>query len=206
MKPTLILTVIILLLACSTTYAQVFYQYPGAPTVEPKHVDVGTYLSGGDDLFRWGGYGRIGIARYWDVGIEGLVESFSSDWRGGLGGDIRYQLLPTTDKLPFDLSADAGFGFASGNGVTIYQAPLGAVISSPLKTENGTVITPYLGVYAAFVRTKIEVSGASDVTDTDVEALLRGGASIRFGEQLEIFGTLQLGPNDSVSIGANFHL
>jgi len=206
LKPTLILTFIILLLACSTTYAQVFYQYPGAPTVEPKHVDVGAYLSGGDDLFRLGGYGRIGFARYWDVGIEGLVESFSSDWRGGLGVDIRYQLLPTTDKLPFDLSADAGFGFVSGNGVTLYQAPVGAVISSPLTTENDMVITPYLGVYAAFVRTKVEVAGSSDVTDNDVEPLLRGGASIRFGEQLEFFLTLQLGPNDLLAIGANFHL
>ncbi len=201
-----ILSAILLLIFCSSPYAQVFYQYPDAPTVEPGRVDVGTYLSGGEDLFRLGGFGRLGIARYWDVGFEVLVENDNGDWRGGAGGDARYQLLPTTAKLPFDLSADVGFGFASGDNVTIYQAPLGGIISSPLKTDNGTLITPYLGVYAVFVRTKTTRTGLPDVTDNDVEALLRGGVSVNLTENLEIFGALQLGPHDLVSVGMNYRL
>ena len=124
-----ILSAILLLILCSSPYAQVFYQYPDAATVEPGHFDVGTYMSGGEDLFRLGGSGRLGIASYWDVGLEALVENFSGDWRGGAGGDLRYQLLPTTSKLPFDLSADVGFGFSSSSNIKIYQAPLGAIKS-----------------------------------------------------------------------------
>jgi hypothetical protein len=201
-----ILSAILLLIFCSSPYAQVFYQYPEATTVEPGRFDVGTYLSGGEDLFRLGGFSRLGIARYWDVGFEVLVENDNGDWRGGAGGDARYQLLPTTAKVPFDLSADAGFGFASGDNVTIYQAPLGGIISSPLKMDNGTVITPYLGVYAVFVRTKIKRPGLSDLSDNDVEALLRGGVSVDLTENLEIFGTLQLGPYDLASVGINYRL
>jgi hypothetical protein len=199
-----ILSAILLLVFCSSPYAQVFYQYPDATTVEPGRFDVGTYLSGGEDLFRWAG--RLGIASYWDVGFEVLVESFSSDWRGGAGGDLRYQLLPSTSKLPFDLSADVGFGFASGSDVKLYQAPVGALISSPLNTDNGTVITPFLGVYAVYVRTKTTPAGSPQVTHNDVEAMLRGGVSVNLTENLEIFGTLQLGPQDLASLGINYRL
>lgn len=201
-----ILSAILLLIFCSSSYAQVFYQYPDATTVEPGHFDVGTYMSGGEDLFRLGGSGRLGIARYWDVGFEVLVENFSGDWRGGAGGDLRYQLLPTTSKLPFDLSADVGFGFSSGSNIKIYNAPLGAIISSPLKTDGGTVIKPFLGVYAVFVRTKTTPEGLPDVTKNDVEAMLRGGASVGLTEKLEIFGILQLGPQDLASLGINYRL
>jgi hypothetical protein len=201
-----ILSAILLLILCSSPYAQVFYQYPDAATVEPGHFDVGTYISGGEDLFRLGGSGRLGIASYWDVGLEALVENFSGDWRGGAGGDLRYQLLPTTSKLPFDLSADVGFGFSSSSNIKIYQAPLGAIISSPLKTDGGTVITPFLGVYAVYTRTKTTSTGLPDVTQNDVEAMLRGGASIGLTENLEIFGTLQLGPQDLGSLGINYRL
>ena len=201
-----VLAALIILIFAATASAQVFYQYPGAPTVEQKRIDVGAFLSGGEDLFRAGGYGRLGLSTYWDIGLEGTFESFDSSWRGGFGGDIRYQLFPTTDKLPFDLTADVGLGFVSGDDVTVVQAPIGAVISSPLKTDNGTVITPYLGVYAVYVRTKVDIAGLPSTTNNDVEAMLRGGASIEFGERLEFFGTLQLGPDDLVSIGVNYNL
>ena len=206
MRLAAILSATLLLVFCSPTFAQVFYQYPDAPTVEAGRFDVGTYLSGGEDLFRWGGFGRLGIVHYWDVGFEVLVESFNGDWRGGAGGDLRYQLLPTTSKLPFDLSADVGFGFASGNDVTIYQAPVGAIISSPLKTDNGTLITPFLGVYAVFTRTKATPSGLPEVSDNDVEAMLRGGVSVGLTENLKIYGTLQLGPQDLGSLGLSYRL
>jgi len=201
-----ILSAILLLIFCSSSYAQVFYQYPDATTVDPGRFDVGTYMSGGEDLFRLGGSGRLGIASYWDVGFEVLVENFSGDWRGGAGGDLRYQLLPTTSKLPFDLSADVGFGFSSGDNVKIYNAPFGAIISSPLKTDGGTVIKPFLGVYALYVRTKTTPPGLADITQNDVDPMLRGGVSVGLTENLEIFGVLQLGPQDLASLAINYRL
>ena len=193
-------------LACATPLrAQVFYQFPDAPTIEPHRADAGAYMSGGDNLFRIGGYGRLGFARYWDVGFEIVGESYDSSWKAGAGGDLRYQLFPDTDKLPFDLTGDAGFGFATGDGVTLYQAPVGAVVSSPLKTDGGTMIIPYLGVYAVYVRTEVDI-GSSTSADDDIEAMLRGGASLFVGERIQIYGTLQIGPNDLASIGINYSL
>jgi hypothetical protein len=190
----------------STALAQVFYQYPGASTVEPQRFFVGTYLSGGDDLFRWGGYGRLGIAGYWDVGFEALVESEDSDWRGGAGGDLKYE-FPTAKSVPFDVALNAGFGFASCNGATVFQAPLGGIMSIPLKTDDGRLITPYLGVYAVFIRSKVQVSGLpDDLTDNDLEALIRGGVSIELRDNVVLFGTLQLGPEDLVALGLNYQL
>lgn len=190
----------------SAPLAQVFYQYPAAPTVEPQRFVVGTYISGGDDLFRFGAYGRLGIARYWDFGFEGVVDNAGGDWRGGGGGDLKYRVFPETKALPFDLSLGAGLGFDSGDGVSILQAPVGGVISVPLKMDNGTLITPYLGVYVVYVRTEVKVTGVPDATDSVAEALLRGGTSVHLREALEIFGTLQLGPEDLVSVGLNYRL
>lgn len=205
MRTATTLAVVLLVICCSNAFAQVFYQYPGAPTVEPQRFFAGAYLSGGEDLFRLGGYGRLRVARYWDIGFEGLVENENGDWRGGAGADIKYQ-FPTAKGTPVDLSIDAAFGFVSGSDVTIFNAPLGGIISSPLKTDGGTLITPYLGVYAVFVRTEVTRSGLPDVTDNDIEALLRGGVSVQLSENLEIFGSLQLGPKDLVSLGLNYRL
>jgi hypothetical protein len=201
-----ILAAVAILFFYSTSFAQVFYQYPRAPTVEPQRFVAGTYLSGGEDLIRLGGYGRLGIADYWDFGFEGLVENEDGSWRAGAGGDLKYQLFPTNKALPFDVSLDAGFGFASGDNRTILEAPVGAIISSPLKTDNGRLITPYVGVYAVFRRTELKRTGLADITDNDLEALIRGGVSIQLKENLELFGTLQLGPADLVSLGLNIQL
>ena len=198
--------VALLLAWYATPSAQVFYQYPDAPTIEARHVFVGAYLSAGDDLFRFGGFSRYGIAKYWDFGVEGLVEETDGSWRGGLGGDVKYQLFPTTSKLPFDLSLNGGLGFNSGGGVTTLQAPFGGIISTPLTTDGGTVITPFLGVYALWVRTEVSRSGLPDITDNDIDALIRGGAKLQLKVGLDIFATLQLGPNDLVSFGVDYEL
>lgn len=196
----------LLLFWYATPSAQVFYQYPGAPTIEARHIFTGAYLSAGDDLFRFGGYGRYGVAKYWDFGVEGLFDRSDDAWRGGLGGDLKYQLFPTTSKLPFDLSLNGGIGFENGAGVMTLQAPIGGIISTPLTTDGGQVITPYLGVYAVWVRTEVDQQGLPDWTDNDIDALIRGGAKLQLKVGLEIFATLQLGPSDLVSIGVNYEL
>jgi len=198
--------VVILSVTYSSSFAQVFYQYPGAPAVERQHIVAGTYLSGGEDLVRLGGYGRVGFAEYWDFGFEGLVENEDGNWRAGAGGDLKYQLFPTNKAFPFDVSLDIGFGFTSGDNRKVLETPIGGIISSPLKTDDGQLITPYVGVYAVFLRTEIKRTGFPDITDNDLEALIRGGVSIQMTDALELFGTLQLGPADLLSLGLNIRL
>jgi hypothetical protein len=202
-KRVVLLAAVLLSAAASAPLAQVFYQYPSAPTVDPQRFVAGSYLSGGEDLFRWGGYGRLGIGKYWDIGIEGLFENLSGDWRGGAGGDLKYRLFPESKAIPFDLSLDAGLGFSSDDNFMTLQAPVGGVLSVPLMMDNGTRLTPYLGVYIVYVRSEFK---PTDSAEDDVESLLRGGMSVHIREAMEIFGTLQLGPEDLGTIGLNYRL
>jgi hypothetical protein len=206
LKRALIIASVLLIAKASAPLAQVFYQYPSAPTIEPQRLVIGSYMSGGEDLFRFGPYGRLGLGKYWDIGIEGLAENLSGDWRMGAAGDFRYRILPESKALPFDLSMDVGFGFAGDSGLTIFQLPVGGVLSVPLVMDDGTRLTPYVGVYAIYVRSEFKAAGLPDVAEDDVEALLRGGVSVEIKKALEIFGTLQLGPEDLASIGINYRM
>jgi hypothetical protein len=202
-------TIIPLLIVFSycTSHAQVFYEYPDAPAVPESRVHVGSYLAVGEnDLFRVGGYGRLGFIKYFDAGIEFLLDSVNSKGFGGIGADAKLQLLPTNRAVPFDLAANVGVGFRSGAGLTIIQAPLGGIVSSPFKLDSGTLIVPYLGAYVLIINTKVDRGPNPDLTDTDVDAELRTGVRVRLTPTIDLFGTVHVGRDALFSLGLNYQL
>lgn len=208
---TLPAALVLLQIVCSNSSAQVFHQYPAAPTVESGRVVVGPYIGGGDDLFRAGGYIRVGLHDFWDVGAEGVVDNDNGHWRAGAAGDLKLRVFPTNKAIPFDLSVSAGVGFVTGDNVTVIHAPIGAVVSVPLKRENGQMITPYFGAYAVIVNTEVDRVSAPDFSDTNVDPSLRLGLSAELAGEMELFGTFQLGPDqphggDLFLLGLNVRL
>ncbi len=191
----------------SSVLAQVFFVYPDARVVGKGALVAGPYLGiGEDDLIRLAGYGRWGLASYLDVGAEVLVDNASSEWRGGAGVDVKFSLFSSAASLPFDLSANTGIGFLSGDGNRLIQVPVGGVISSEYETDGGRVFAPYLGVYVLFVDTRVDRGAQPDLTDTDVDVELRAGLRYVLNPETDLFGALQVGRNAVFYVGLNFKL
>jgi hypothetical protein len=202
----LTLTILVVFLP-SHVFSQVFYQYPEAPVVNAGEFVTGPYFAFGEnETFRFGGFGRMNATEYFDVGFELLFNTIEGDWSYGAAGDVKFGVLPTTERFPFDLSLTAGLGAITRNDFRLIQFPFGGVISSPFELDRGNTLVPYLGVYLLVVNTKIDVTGGSSVTDTDVDVEARGGLRYTLSAGPDIWGAVHLGRDTQVMVGMSFWL
>ena len=204
-KILLVLALILLGTMFSNASAQVFYMYPGAPVVPDSAPALGTCLGIGDDMLRINGYGRFNISKNMDMGLELVFDRASKKWRAGAGADLKYAIIPNSEEyvMPFDLAVNGGFGLTSGNDVTFWQIPVGAVISRTFDINEGSTVTPYGGLYVLILHTSVDLgsAGTSSNTDTDVE--LRMGAAVGITENLNIHATLHVGSGTIFYLGLN---
>ncbi len=197
-----IVGVVIAATAATTVSAQVYYMYPGAPVVSDTDAAAGAAVGYADNLLRIVGFGRFNIAARSDLGIEIVGDVDNSNWRFGLGVDAKYAIIPTGRSLPFDLAAQVGFGFQTGQGVTNFDIPFGGVISRSLQMDSGRIIVPYGGLY--LVVRHFSVDGGEDNTDLDFE--LRAGASFELFDPGDLFLTLHVGEDVAIFAGLNARL
>jgi len=188
--------------------AQVFYEYPAAPVVRENEPVFGPAIAIGEhDLFRVNGFARFNISVPMDLGLELVLDNVSDVTRFGVGGDIKYQFIPPEDMtMPFDLAFNAGFGFESGGDVTTIVIPIGALISKSIEIAPSRLVTPYAGVYLLILHTSIDAGRYGDVSDTDTDVELRGGASVSITDMADVFAALHLGSGTKFYIGLNWHL
>ncbi|GEM_PF-1817441 len=185
--------------------AQVFYEYPGAPVVKDSEPAVGPYVSIGDNLLRIGGYGRFNAARDMDAGLELVIDRIHGKSFIGAGGDVKYAIIPANANLPFDWAVNAGIGFITGNDITDLIVPLGTIISRPLELANGSILSPYGGIYVLIIHNSVDTAlGTISNTNTDVE--LRAGASLELKPNMNIFSAFHVGSGSKFYIGVNFKL
>ena len=205
-----------LLLVCSGSSAQVFYQYPAAPVVPENEPVFGPAIGIGEDLFRVNGFARFNISVPMDLGLEIVFDRFDTSgdgvgnddsvWRFGAAADVKYAFIPPDDMtMPFDLSFNAGFGFESGGDDTNIVVPVGAMISKPVEIAPSRLFTPYAGVYLLILHTSSD-DGGTDVSKTETDVELRGGASVSVTDIADIFAALHLGFGTKFYIGLNWHL
>lgn len=196
-----------LLVAPRNSLGQVFYQYPDAGVVKAGSFVAGPYGAAGDqELFRFGGFGRMNATKYLDVGLEFLLDSANGDGRWGAGGDLKFELFPETNAIPFDLSVTGGVGVISSDEVDILQVPIGGAISSPFQMDSGNILALYLGVYMLIVDTKIDRGDLPKITDTDLDVEARGGVRYSLTAGPDIFVGFHLGRDAMVTVGAIFWL
>lgn len=204
-KALALITLLVLSLQPLTARAQVFYAYPKARPVARAHVAGGPYLAFGDNsLYRGSAFGRIGLARYVDVGIELLIENVDSDTQYGAAIDTKFSLVPDTSAIPFDLSGNVGVGVISGDNISEVQIPIGGIISLPLELESGRLLTPYLGVYLLIVDQDIDLPGGGTVSDTDFDAEIRPGIGINIRPGLDGFAAVHFGRDALFALGLTF--
>jgi hypothetical protein len=198
-----------LYLSCHVpAFGQVFYAFPNAPVVGSRELATGSYAAVGEnELFRLGGYGRLSVAKYLDAGVEVLLDVQDGDVMGGAVLDVKLAAFPSTKAIPVDLSLNTGVGFVGDSDFTLIQVPVGAIISSPFKLDSGKVLVPYLGVYLLIVDIDRDLAPPrADISDTDLDAELRGGVRYELEGRLDLFGTLHIGREALFALGVNFKL
>jgi hypothetical protein len=194
-----------LFVCCSNASAQVFYQFPEAPVVPPGQIATGPYVAVGENkLFRAGGFIRMNATKHMDVGFELLADSYDGTGRGALGADLRLSIFSDYKAIPFDLSIGGGLGFMTGGDVRMIEAPIGAIISSPFKSDGGNTLVPYLGVYVVIVNARVDLPSGGDVSDTDLDVELRGGARYTLSTGPDLFLSLFVGKEAQVMFGVSF--
>jgi hypothetical protein len=190
---------------CTNASAQVFYQYTEAPVVPAGEIATGPYVAIGENkLFRAGGFIRMNATKHFDVGFELLADSYDGHARGALGADFRVSIFSSYKAIPFDLSLGGGLGFMSGGDVRTIQAPIGGVISSPFKSDSGSTLVPYLGVYLLIINSDVDLGSGRNASDTDIDVELRGGARYTLAAGPDLFLTLFVGREAMVMFGVGF--
>jgi len=197
--------IVLVLLTPSAGVSQVFYQYPNAAIVKAGEFVLGPYGAAGDnELFRLGGFARMNATKYLDVGFELLFDSADGDGRFGAGGDLKFDLIPDSEAIPFELAATSGIGVIKSDEIRIVQFPVGGVISSDFQLDSGNIIGLYLGVYMLIVDTKLERTDLPAYSDTELDVEARGGIRYSLSSGPDIFVGFQAGREALVTVGASF--
>ena len=203
----LAVAVVFVVLGARDGATQVFYQYPDAAVVRAGEFVAGPYGAAGDkELFRFGGFARMNATKYLDLGFELLFDSADGDGRFGVGGDLKFDLFPETQAIPFDLSVTSGIGIITSDEIQVVQFPIGGIISSPFQLESGNILALYLGVYMLIVDTELERDSLPAFSDTELDVEIRGGIRYSLSAGPDIFVGFHAGRDAMVTVGANFWL
>lgn len=187
----------------AVAWGQVYYTYPSADILDDRAVAAGPYFAGGDRLFRTALFARLGVSKYLEAGLETQADYDHSEWLWGMGVDAKFGLFPEEARFPFDMSFNAGFGFRIGDTTDSFQIPIGLLMSSPYKTDGGSSLTPYGGVYLLITDTRVDTpTGRDSNRDLDVE--LRLGLGYATVKGLDLWGSVHLGREALFQIGFIF--
>jgi hypothetical protein len=194
--------------------AQVFYSYPGAPPARSDQPALGANAGFGDDLFRLVGYGRFNVNTVSDIGLELIFDHAdtpveSNVWRWGFGADYKYAIVPQdSSSMPFDLAANAGFGYQSGGDYWNIRFPIGGLISRQIEVRTNDKLVPFGGVYVLFDYGSWDFPPGvpGDDSDFDVDVELRMGSGYEISQTAMAYASLFLGAGTKFFVGVNFLL
>ncbi len=183
--------------------AQVWAVHPDAAITRDDQPAVGAWAGVAHRRLRTGAWGRFGVTRGVDLGVEGLVERYTGTggaWRAGAGADVRFALGEVPVRWPVDAAAVVGLGWSDGGGWSRVEMPVGVVASIPVDAGAGRVAVPFAGAFLVARRTSVDTPGGS-VGDTSLEVQLRGGVRVHLFDGGDAFASLQVGERVMFAVG-----
>ena len=197
-----LLLVVSLLFLTPVIQAQFLGHLSTGCTVPVGGYDLGGYFGVYEDAFAFFGQFRGGVAEYFDLGLKlGMISyDFAGEGSEGiiLGGDFKYQLFDAKEETPesfiIDLSIGAGLEFFSVTDFNVFSFGANFCGSKDFALSKGRLITPYARMNLRGQREHVEI-GHADVTDTDFQAGLNPGVSLKVSSNVQILGELQFDDN-----------
>lgn len=196
-----------ILLGPESSHAQVYQPYWSARPVPDDSPAMGAAIGFGDEMFRIAGHSRFSMTSASDLGLELVfdnieLETGDDDQFFGGGLDFKYLVVSEGERLPFDLAAQGGAGMLWGSDLRELTVPLGMLGSKSIPVDNGSrEVTPFAGAYLIVEHATVEVSGADDVSDTDVSAEMRLGAAFLITGRTHAFAALHAGNGTMFFLG-----
>jgi hypothetical protein len=195
-----ILLAVELIFSVSAAEAQFTGQLSTARTLPTGKYDLGGYFGVYDGAFAFFGQFRGGVSQDFDLGMKLGIINIDPGSRTGviLGGDMKYQILDSRAKDPFDLSIGAGLEFFSVSDFNIFSFGANFIGSYDFDLSKGRVISPYGRLNLRGQREHTDFGpwwiGESH-TETDFHAGFNPGASLKVSNNLQIIGEFQFDDN-----------
>jgi hypothetical protein len=200
-----------LVLAPSAALAQVFGTWAPAVPYPTDSYNAGAFLIVGEPFGLVGQF-RTGIDDNWDVGIQFGVPNFDygDDAIIGIGGDVKYLIVPEGENLPFDLATDFAFGYQHADNVSLVDFDFGVVGSKTTTTSGGTTLIPYGAIMLAVGHASVDLPEeledlGIDASDTELDINVRIGLDYPLSQSLEFLSELNLSSRDE-TLGIAFGL
>jgi hypothetical protein len=188
------------LAAASSVDAQAF----AYPALQPSRIAEREYTFALADIGNGGG---TGLVFQWREGLgnpkmqftldAGFADSDApnSDTRLLIGGGLAYQLATATNDMPFDIVLAGGMGISTGDDITTFRVPFGAVVGHRFPIEGGFAITPYVHPRLSYDR-----FSTTGLSDSDTNLNIDVGANFEFKPQMALRLAAVLGDDDAVAI------
>jgi len=186
------------LAGAGTAHAQAFGQFTGAEVLPVNGRMFGAYVHASENVVGLMSQLRLSFYPGMDFGFQGGMarQYFSGGDRTTirLGADLKFNVHPPSDSLPFAIAAGANVGVETGDDFSLLSLGPSVVASRRFGVGGSSSVMPYVGLGLSFKRIDV---GPTD--DTDVSLPVRLGGEFQIAPQLRLLLELQLNLADSVN-------
>ncbi len=145
---------------------------------------------------------RHGLGALFEVGLRGGVSTVDAGAEdkvaGFVGGDIKYQLVKSTEGVPVDMAIDVGFDTHVISNKNVSELTFATIFSKsfPL-TDHGYKVTPYGGLSVA-------AQYGSYFSDNETDYYVFAGAEWKISQKTMLYLELKTGEHTVGGLGVRF--
>lgn len=173
------------------------------PSFQPTRVAEREYnfaladFNGGSALlFQWReGLGNPKAQFTADLGVADFDGPAGADGALIIGGSLHYQIMNSTDDLPFDMVFGAGLGVTAGDGYSVLRIPVGVAIGHRFPLEGNFALTPFV-----HPRLSIDRASAGGFSDTESNIDVDLGAAFEISPQMQARLAVTIGNAESIGL------
>ncbi len=177
-------------------------QFMTAESLDSGLSQIGVQFSLGEGYRSFYPAFRTGLGALFEAGLRGGVSSVDAGSEdkiaGFVGGDIKYQLVKSTEGVPVDMAIDVGFDTHVISNKNVSELTFSTIFSKsfPL-TDHGYKVTPYGGLAVAALY-------GSYFSDDKTDYYVFAGAEWKLSQKTMLYVELKTGEHTVGGLGIRF--